>query len=150
MTKINGIQFAAGLSADFTDEIDELQEMLEEYNATENEELIDQMVRRFRHLDSFLNGVSYTINYMEDGEDKDNLLELVEKQWRGWLYGSFWMPVLQLRWTKKLGQPVKVQTIRNADGTETYSCQVGENQTSGRKHREEIADFLRTLEALAA
>ncbi len=120
MLKLNPIKFAAAFSIDFGDEINDLDKAVNE--AREDETMIDEAAKQFRHLNSLLSGVGYVLDCMEDGETKEQLIETLEEGWRDLLL-TYWAPIIEMLWTKRLDRKVTVIT-HHSDGKKSYEVQV--------------------------
>ncbi len=144
MLKLNVIQFAAGLSIDFTDEINDLDAMIKE--ARQDEAMIDEVVRSYRHLSSFLQGIDYMIDYMEDDESKEQLKALSDTTWHGQLQ-SFWATIMEMKWSRTLDEKVHIVTHYLADGKIQYEVTT-KNGTETCKTREKVADYLKSIEGV--
>ena len=132
--------FTANLSADFTDEIRDLEELINACNA--GEDRADDLKKQYRHLSSFLAGIDYMIAYISDDEAKAELQETSEKIWHGMLQG-YWGSVMQIVWTKELGAKVYVNTIHDADGRITYTLIIGDEVITKLPSKEALANILR-------
>ena len=139
--KLNAIQFAAGLSVDLIDEITDLEALVKE--CKEDSSKIDETVKNYRHLSSFLQGIDYILDYFEDDEAKEQVKELSEKDWHLRLQG-LWAPIMMLKWSRDLGEKVDIMTVYHADGKKTYEVTVGKNHGCFER-MEQVRDFLRNL-----
>ena len=148
MTKISTIQFAASLSVDFEGEIDDLVEMISAYKSEPNDDKLDKIVRQYRHLSSFLQGVDYMIDFLADGEDKDELKDLAEKQWHQSL-NSYWATVMELKWSKATGSKIRINTEYDADQNKTYHLFVDGEIIIHTSKRELLYDYLKTMKRTA-
>lgn len=70
--KFNGFEFVQGMSLDVMDEINELREMLD--NGADAMDIR----RQYNHIDSLLVGIGYTLEYIEDEDDRQALKKTVE------------------------------------------------------------------------
>lgn len=140
MTKFNAIQFVAGLSIDFASEIEDLQKKLQGNNSGADN--LDEMISDYRHLSSFLQGVDYMIDYLEDGETKTEI-EAVSKTWHDMLQ-DYWQPLAERKATRDLGKPVSITTTFKADGVRSYSVRVDGREAIFSKSSE-VRDYLKKL-----
>lgn len=138
--KISTIMFTANLSANFTDEIRDLEEIINACNA--GEDRADDLKKQYRHLSSFLSGVDYMIEYISDDEAKEEMRETSEKIWHGMLQ-SYWGSVMQIVWTKEIGSKVYINTIHDADGKITYTLIIGNEVINNIRSKEALTEILR-------
>ncbi len=143
MMKLNAIQFAAGLSVDLSDEIDELRDMV--YECGKDSSKIDEAVNTYKHLHSFLQGIEYILDYFEESEEREQLKELHAKHWSSDLQ-ELWAPLMMLKWTRDLNENVTVRTCYAVDRTVTYEVTVGNRDTETFQRTYQVLDYLRGLE----
>ena len=143
MMNLNAIQFAAGLSVDFSGEIDDLETLVNE--AEKDMSKIDEAVRTYRHLSSFLQGIDYILDYFEEDEARQQLKELSDKNWHTDLQ-RFWAPIMELKGSRELDEPVKVMEVCYPDHSKSYDVTVG-GETHHFQSNESAARFLRERRA---
>ena len=139
MAKFNAIQFAASISADMSGEFDELIEEISACNAGEDK--VEQLVRHYNHLNSFLGGVKYTITYIADEDVREDLLEVYNDQWLGMLQ-SQWAAIVTIKYTKQIDRNVRICTIHDCGATK-YSLTVGEDEARTFTDRQSLINYLR-------
>lgn len=138
--KISTIMFVANLSADFNDEIRDLEDLINACDAGEDK--ADDLKKQYRHLSSFLSGVDYMIEYITDDEAKEELRETSEKIWHGSLQ-SYWGKVMEIVWSKELGAKVYINTIHDADGRINYTLIIDSETINGIRSKERLVEILR-------
>lgn len=149
MTKFNAIHFAAGLSYDMDEEIVEMHQMLDELIGMEekdrDEKKIRQVIRQYSHLNSFLQGVKYMAEYIEDEDTKREVKGLVSDFWGRDLAGC-WADALKVKWERELGLEIRVMSHYHEDGEEpTYDIRVGDDYMATAKRREAVIDYLNEI-----
>jgi hypothetical protein len=142
MMKFNGIQFAAGLSADLRDEMNDLDNMITACREGDGD--VDELVKTYRHLSSFLQGVDYMLDYMEDGDAKDEMQELLKEQWLGDLRSN-WADVAAIKWSRELGEEVTISTTYLSDRRRLYTVKVGEHVLEDADDTGDVIDWLKGL-----
>lgn len=117
MTKFNTIQFTAAASIDLTGEFEDLDEMI-----ARGAEAAEEIRRQYSHLNSLIQGMEYTVEFIADEEARAELIEFLADM-RKELH-SRWAAAMAIIWGAKLNARVSITTIHHADGTVTYALSI--------------------------
>ena len=120
MTKFNTIQFTAAASIDLTGEFEDLDEMI-----ARGAEAADEIRRQYSHLNSLIQGMEYTVEFIADEEARAELIEFLGDM-RKDLHGR-WAAAMAIIWGAKLNAKVSITTTHHADGTMTYALSINGN-----------------------
>lgn len=142
MMKMNAIQFAAGLSVDLNDEIVELDNLIGE--AKMDESKIDEVIRVYSHLNSFLQGIEYILDYFEEDEEREQMKELCSKRWVDDLK-RLWAPIMMLKYSRDLKESVRIVTCCHTKAPDDYEVTVGNGETKHFDSWDDVRDYLRSL-----
>lgn len=144
MTKISLLQFAASLSVDISDEIDDLSEMISAYKSYPDDTKLEKMIKQYNHVSSFLQGVEYMIDFIEDEEDKEELKGIYEKNWIDPLR-YFWPSIVECKYTKEIGMEVRIG-VTWENGKRVYDLRTGDVDSGlHTENKEIILGFLKAL-----
>ncbi len=120
MTKLNAIFLAAGIGADVSGEINDLEALMEI-----GVEKAKEIKHQFNHINSLLTGMQYVIDYIEDEEAQKELKEIIDRQ-REFLMSDR-RQCMEIVYSAKLGRKVTIK----ADAPGTYALSIAGTETEG-------------------
>lgn len=139
MKKFNVIQFVATAAVDLNGEFEDLENLVEE-----GAEKVKEIQRQYNHLDSLIQGMEYTVEFISDDETCEEVGEFLKDQ-RKYLMNL--LPAcLQVVWSEKLGEKVEIMTTYRADQSKYHILSVGGRPEGTFEKIEDLSKHLKTLE----
>lgn len=139
MKKFNAIQFVATAAVDLNGEFEDLEKLVEE-----GAEKAEAIRRQWNHLDSLIQGMEYTIEFIDDEEISDEVGGFLQDQRK---YLMTLLPgCLQVVWSVKLGEKVEIITTYRADKTKYHTLSVGGRPEGTFEKIDDLSAHLKTLE----
>lgn len=135
MTKFRAFQFVASLAADLNGEITDLENLLEQGTDKANE-----IANTYRHLGSFIQGVSYTIDFIADDETRHEIEDVI-KEWQDSIAG-YRAKCMEIVYTVKVGREVTITTRYEASGSKTYTLYIADDDKLTCDDLDAIRDYI--------
>lgn len=138
MKEFNAFMFVSHAAADLEGEFTDLEELLEQGQAKAHE-----IANSFRHLESLIQGMKYTIDFIEDDEARHEIGEVIE-DWRNTLL-TYRASCMMIVYSKELGKKFSIITMNHLDGSTTYTVSIdGENRITCNT-LDDVRDYYRGI-----
>lgn len=139
MKKFNAIQFVATAAVDLNGEFEDLEKLVEE-----GAEKAEAIRHQWNHLDSLIQGMEYTIEFIDDEEISDEVGGFLQDQRK---YLMALLPgCLQVVWSVKLGEKVEIITTYRSGKTKYHTLSVGGRPEGTFEKIDDLSAHLKTLE----
>lgn len=135
MTKFSAFQFVANLASDLNGEITDLENLLEQGTDKANE-----IANTYRHLGSFIQGVSYTIDFIEDDETRHEIADVI-KEWQDNILG-YRAKCMEIVYSVKVGREVGITTRYEACGSKMYTLYIANDSKFTTSKLDDIRDYI--------
>ena len=146
MMKFKALQFVASIFADMAGEFDSLEEMITANKAGEDN--AHKIESTYCHLGSLIQGMEYMAEFIADEGDEKELAEVL-KDLRS-QRDAFYPRIASIVYTKRLGKPVEVATLRHLNDAMDYLVRVdGESYAEAKtfSKTDEVKEYIKSLEA---
>ena len=135
MTKFSAFQFVANLASDLNGEITDLENLLEQGTDKANE-----IANTYRHLGSFIQGVSYTIDFIEDDETRHEIADVI-KEWQDNILG-YRAKCMEIVYSVKVGREVGITTRFEASGDKMYTLYIANDNKLTTSKLDDVRDYI--------
>ncbi len=135
MTKFSAFQFVANLASDLNGELTDLENLLEQ-----GTDKATEIASTYRHLGSFIQGVSYTIDFIEDDETRHEIADVI-KEWQDNI-ASYRAKCMEIVYTVKVGREVGITTRYEACGTKTYTLYIANDDKLTCDNLDAVRDYI--------
>lgn len=134
MTKFSAFQFVSNLASDLNGEITDLENLLEQ-----GTEKAKEIANTYRHLGSFIQGVSYTIDFIEDDETRHEIADVI-KEWNDTIL-SYRAKCMEIVYSAKVGREVVITT--SFEGySKTYRLYIANDDKLTCDNLDAIRDYI--------
>lgn len=135
MTKFSAFQFVSNLASDLNGEITDLENLLEQ-----GTEKAKEIANTYRHLGSFIQGVSYTIDFIEDDEARHEIADVI----KGWEENltSYRAKCMEIVYTEHVGREVAITTKYDACGGKMYTLYIANDSKLTTSKLDDIRDYI--------
>lgn len=134
MTKFSAFQFVANAASDLNGEITDLEKMLEQ-----GTEKAKEIASTYRHLGSFIQGVNYTIDFIEDDETRHEIQDII-KEWQDTLLG-YRAQCMGIVYTARIGREVSITTRYECTG-KTYTLWIANDDKLTCDNLDAVRDYI--------
>ena len=135
MTKFSAFQFVANLAADLNGEITDLENLL-----AQGTDKAKEIANTYRHLGSFIQGVSYTIDFIEDDETRSEIAAIIN-EWNDNLMG-YRAKCMEIIYTEKVGREVVITTRFEANGGKMYTLYIANDNKLTTSKLDDVRDYI--------
>ena len=135
MTKFNAFQFVASLASDLSGEITDLENLL-----AQGTDKAKEIANTYRHLGSFIQGVSYTIDFIEDDEARHEIADVI-KGWEEDLM-SYRAKCMEIVYTEHIGREVSITTRFEASGDKMYTLYIANDNKLTTSKLDDVRDYI--------
>ena len=135
MTKFSAFQFVANLASDLNGEITDLENLLEQ-----GTDKAKEIANTYRHLGSFIQGVSYTIDFIEDDETRHEIADVI-KEWQDNIL-SYRAKCMEVVYSAKVGREVAITTRYEASGSKTYRLYIANDDKLACDNLDAVRDYI--------
>ena len=134
MKDFNAFMFVSHAASDLNGEFTDLENLMEQGGDKARE-----IGNAFQHLVNLIQGMEYTIEFIEDDEARHEIVEVI-KEWQETLMG-YRAGCMKIIYSKRMGQDFDILTKHEADGTRTYTVSIDGDPRFTGKSLDEVRDY---------
>ena len=134
MKDFNAFMFVSHAASDLNGEFTDLENLMEQGGDKARE-----IGNAFQHLVSLIQGMEYTIDFIEDDEARHEIVEVIN-EWQETLMG-YRAGCMKIIYSKRMGQDFDILTKHEADGTRTYTVSIDGYPRFTGKSLDEVRDY---------